>query len=247
MADEQVPVADTPGQLLSATHELTRRVRQAQRATWFPLVLLGLVVVAAVPVYRYGARLAISCVPVSGGVVPVSGGVAERCLVTYGGWPAFIYWMVALVLAYAVIAGFYVLRARRRGVGARIRPYVLAGIAGLILVAVIWPVQQHLGSLQSQSNFQAALVVHGLNPLLAISLALFVLAWAERNGALLAFAVCYLAATLLANYSDVPRRLFEDLGWVPTPQWFFLPTLCLAGGVLLLGGAAFAVAERRRK
>jgi hypothetical protein len=240
MADEQVPVADTPRQLLSTTHELTRRVRQAQRATWFPLVLLGLVVVAAVPVYRYGSRLDISC-------VPVSGGVARRCLVTYGGWPAFIYWMVALVLAYAVIAGFYVLRARRRGVGARIRPYVLAGIAGLILVAVIWPVQQHLGSLQSQSNFQAALVVHGLNPLLAISLALFVLAWAERNGALLAFAVCYLAATLLANYSDVPRRLFEDLGWVATPQWFFLPTLCLAGGVLLLGGAAFAVAERRRK
>ena len=240
MADEQVPVADSPGQLLSATHELTRRVRQGQRATWFPLVLLGLVVVAAMPVYRYGSRLDISC-------VPVRGGVAERCLVTYGGWPAFIYWMAALVLAYAVIAGFYVLRARRRGVGARIRPYVLAGIAGLILVALIWPVQQHLGSLQSQSNFQAALVVHGLNPLLAISLALFVLAWAERNGALLAFAVCYLAATLLANYSDVPRRLFEDLGWVATPQWFFLPTLCLAGGVLLLGGAAFAIAERRRK
>jgi hypothetical protein len=239
MADEQVPVADTPRQLLSTTHELTRRVRQAQRATWFPLVLLGLVVVAAVPVYRYGSRLAVSC-------VPVSGGVAERCLVTYGGWPAFIYWMVALVLAYAVIAGFYVLRARRRGVGARIRPYVLAGIAGLILVAVIWPVQQHLGSLQSQSNFQAALVVHGLNPLLAIGLALFVLAWVERNGALLAFAACYLAATLLANYSDIPRRLFEDLGWVATPQWFFLPTLGLAGGVLLLGGAAFAVAERRR-
>jgi hypothetical protein len=246
MADEQVPVADSPGQLLSATHELTRRVRQAQRATWFPLVLLGLVVVAAVPVYRYGSRLDISCVPVRGGV-PARGGVAERCLVTYGGWPAFIYWMAALVLAYAVIAGFYVLRARRRGVGARIRPYVLAGIAGLILVALIWPVQQHLGSLQSQSNFQAALVVHGLNPLLAISLALFVLAWAERNGALLAFAVCYLAATLLANYSDIPRRLFEDLGWTATPQWFFLPTLCLAGGVLLLGGAAFAVAERRRK
>ena len=240
MADEQVPVADSPRQLLSATHELTRRVRQAQRATWFPLVLLGLVVVAAIPVYRYGSQLDISC-------VPVRGGVAERCLVTYGGWPAFSYWMVALVLAYAVIAGFYVLRARRRGVGARIRPYVLAGIAGLVLVAVIWPVQQHLGSLQSQSNFQAALVVHGLNPLLAISLALFVLAWAERNGALLAFAVCYLAATLLANYSDVPRRLFEDLGWVATPQWFFLPTLCLAGGVLLLGGAAFAIAERRRK
>jgi hypothetical protein len=247
MADEQVPVTDSPRQLLSATHELTRRVRQAQRATWFPLVLLGLVVVAAVPVYRYGSHLDISCVPVRGGVVPVGGGVAERCLVTYGGWPAFIYWMVALVLAYAVIAGFYVLRARRRGVGARIRPYVLAGIAGLVLVAVLWPVQQHLGSLQSQSNFQAALVVHGLNPLLAISLALFVLAWAERNGALLAFAVCYLAATLLANYSDVPRRLFEDLGWAATPQWFFLPTLGLAGGVLLLGGAAFAVAERRRK
>jgi hypothetical protein len=34
----------TSRQLLTATDELTRRVRKAQRGAWFPLVLLGLVV-----------------------------------------------------------------------------------------------------------------------------------------------------------------------------------------------------------
>ena len=33
------------------------------------------------------------------------------------GWPAFIYWTVALILAYVPDRGFYVLQARRREVG----------------------------------------------------------------------------------------------------------------------------------
>jgi hypothetical protein len=244
MTDGSERIAGTPRQLLSTAHELTRRVRKAQRGTWFPLVLLGLVVVAAAPFYRLGSHGHITCGPVTVTHRPGGGvGVSKTCFIAYG-WPVLIYWMVALVLAYVVIAGFYVLRARRRGVGARVLPYVMAGIAGLVLVAALWPVQQYLGH---QHHFQAALVVHGLNPLLAIGLALFVLAWVERNWALLVFAACYLAAALLANFSDIARKPLEDLGWVVTPQTIFLPGLWLAGGVLLLGGAAFAVAGRLRK
>jgi hypothetical protein len=31
------------------------------------------------------------------------------------------------------------------------------------------------------------------------------------------------------------------------PPWFFLPRLVIAGGLLLLGAAAFAVAERTQR
>jgi len=237
-------MTDNPRQLLSSTHELTQRVREAQRGTWFPLVLLGLVVVAAAPFYSLGSHGHVTCGPVTVTHGPGGGvGIGKTCFVAYG-WSAFIYWMVALVLAYVVIAGFYVLRARRRGVGARIRPYVMAGIAALLLVAALWPVQQHLNL---QSHYQVASVVHGLNPTLAIGLALFVLAWVERNWALLIFAACYLAAALLTNYSDLAQKLLKDQGWVVARQWIFLPGLWLAGGVLLLGAAAFAVAERLRR
>jgi hypothetical protein len=241
MTEDSGPAAETPQQLLSSTHELTRRVRRAQRGTWFPLVLLGLVVVAAAPFYRVGPHPQATCtsVPASGPGGPTGPG-AVKCFIVFG-WPAFAYWMAALAAAYVVIAGFYVLRARRRGVGARISPYVIAGIAGVLLVAALWLAQRYLGS---QTRYPSALVVHGLNPLLAVGLALFVLAWVERSRALLVFAAANLAA-LLANLYDVDG-LLRDHGWFVAMQWTFVPRLWFAGGVLLLGGAAFAIAGRLR-
>jgi hypothetical protein len=238
------PVADTPGQLLTTARDLTRRVRQAQRGTWFPLVLLGLVVLGASPFYRLGPPARLACGPPT--LVPGSGGGYRRyCFATLG-WSAFIYWTVALVLAYVVIAGFYVLRARSHGVGARIRPYVVAGIAAVVLDAALWPVQQALGKSYVNAPSQTAqLAVHGLNPLIAIGLALFVLAWVERSWALLVFAAVYLAAALLPGLYSVTRLLTEH-GVVVSRQWHFLPGLWLAAAVLLLGGAAFAAAERIR-
>jgi hypothetical protein len=74
------------------------------------------------------------------------------------------------------------------------------------------------------------------SPGCAIGIALLVLAWAERNRALLAVTVGYLVTVV------VPI----DLGWVltrPSP-WVFLPHLVIDGGVLLLAGLGFAVAQR---
>jgi len=250
MTDEPGHFVDTPRQLLTTAQELTRRVRKAQRGTWFPLVLLGLVVVAAAPFYRLGSHPDVTDCTVRSSFVSgiphavPGGGVAKTCFIVYG-WSAFIYWVVALVLAYVVIAGFYVLRARRRGVGARTLPYVIAGIAGVILVAALWLVQRYLDN-HLQSHYQVTVVVHGRNPLFAIGVALFVLAWVERSWALLVFAVCYLAAVLLPYLYSL-TRLLADHGWVMARQWIFLPELWLAGGVLLLGGVGFAVAERLRK
>ena len=244
MTEEQVPAAESSRQLLLGTRELTWRVRRAQRGAWFPLVLLGLVAAGAAPFYRVGPHPRAICAAVAargpGGVPPGPGAGAVRCFIAFG-WPAFIYWVAALAAAYVVIAGFYVLRARRRGVDARIRPYVIAGLAGVLLVAVLWLVQRYLAS---QSRFPSALVVHGLNPLLAIGLALFALARAERSRALLVFAAANLAA-VLANSYDIDG-LLRDHGLAVSLPWTFVPRLWAAAAVLPLAGAAFAIAGRLR-
>ena len=45
---------DDPKSLLAEKRELARRVRRAQRTTWFALLVLGVVVLLAIPFYRYG-------------------------------------------------------------------------------------------------------------------------------------------------------------------------------------------------
>ncbi|MFF7897610.1 hypothetical protein ACFZCV_02150 [Streptomyces sp. NPDC007920] len=111
--------ADTPQALLATARELTRRVREAHRGTWFPLLLLGLVNLAAVPFYRYSPHPT-AC----RSELPVGDSGITFCT-QYAAY-AFAYWPLALVLAYAAICGFYVLRSRRRGIGTRVRSYAVA-------------------------------------------------------------------------------------------------------------------------
>jgi hypothetical protein len=238
MTNEPLPSAAMARQVLSSTDRLTRRVRQAQRGTWFPLVLLGLVVIAAAPFYRLG-RHTVTCDPVlgaRGGVEIIDRGA---CVQVANG-PSGAYWILAFVVAYAAIAAFYMVRARSRGVGSRVLPYVGSGVVvGLVFgVASAWAQRLHLYGYSPGGP-----IAVGMAPLLAIALALFVLARMERSWAVLAFAVGYLLVALLANGGGGLGR--GSASGIPA-TWGFLPGLLIAGGVLLLGGAAFALAERRR-
>jgi hypothetical protein len=235
VTNESAASADAARLALSTTRQLAHRVRRAQRATWFPLVLLGLVVVASAPFYRLG-RYAVTCDPAlgaRGGVQIIDRGACIQVV----GWPAGVYWIIAFVLAYAAIAAFYVHRARSRGVGARVLPYVGSGIAAGLVFGIASAWSQQLGVL---GYFPTGPVAVGLVPLISIGLALFVLARVERNWTLLVFATGYLVVALLAHGIG-KRGLGLDLG----PMWGFLPGLVVAGGVLLIGGAGFALAERR--
>jgi hypothetical protein len=239
MTDGSAASADTARQALSATRQLTRRVRHAQRSTWLPLVLLGLVVVASAPFYRLG-RHVVTCDPAlgaRGGVQIIDGGACVQVV----GWPVGVYWILAFVLAYAAIAAFYVHRARSRGVGARVLPYVGSGIAvGLVFgIASAWA--QQLGL---EGYFPSGPVAVGLVPLISIGLALFVLARVERNWPLLTFATGYLVVALLASRMGT-RSLGLNVGSNLPATWGFLPALVVTGGVLLLGGIGFALAQRR--
>ena len=216
-------------QLLSSSRELTRRVRNTQRATWFPLLVFAAVTFAAIPIDRYG-HYALTC---------RTRPPARVCSVynTAG----FVYWPIALVLAYVAIAGFYLRRSADRGVGSRARPYVSAGIviAVLVTAASIWAAHHPPigGSYLGFGPRQGFGLLNRLTgPACAIGLALLVLAWVERSRSLLVFTLGYLAVVLIPI----------DFGWTnhrPSP-WAFLPHLVIDGSLLLLAGIAFALAQR---
>jgi hypothetical protein len=217
-----------PRRLLSSTRELTRRVRRAQRATWFPLLVLAVVTFAAIPVIRYGGHQLGTCVRVPGA------GPGARACVAYSD-AQFIYWPIALVLAYVAIAAFYVSRSRALGLETRARPYATAGIVIAVVVtgAAVWAA--HLSPSPSGPAGLSALAGRLASPGGAIGLALLVLVWAERNRALLVLALGYLAIVLL--------RVGAIRISGPASAGIFLPAV-IQGCVLLLGAVGFALAQR---
>jgi hypothetical protein len=144
-----------------------------------------------------------------------------------------VYWPTALVLAYAVIAAFYIRRSQARGVGTRVQPYIVAGIILALAMtgSLVWTLYHPLAF---------TLAGPGLFPTLqsypvAIGLALVVLAGAERNEALLALALGYLAVVLVtATVGSVSGH-----GRLGFPVQLVIP-----GSVLLLGGIGFLLAQR---
>jgi hypothetical protein len=231
MTHESASPAESPHELLTAVHDLTRRVRVAQRGTWFPLLVLAAITLAAIPIYRYGPLA-----PVVG--LCRSGPDWRVC----SGRPVsvFVYWPVALVLAYAAIAGFYLRQSRRRGVGTRIRPYVVVGVllAVALAAASLWLAYHPLVPLPTGPTGGPSNVSPGMravtalaSPTAAIGLALLVLAWVERHPALLAFSVAYLVIVLWQG-GQVSRS---------SSPWFFIPYLLVPAVVLLLGAAGFAL------
>jgi hypothetical protein len=211
---------DDPRQLLSGTRELTRQVRRAQRATWFPLLVLAAVTFAAIP-FRYSPHRLGTCAVT---------GLARVCT-AYP--PALlVYWPTALVLAYAVIAAFYIRRSQARGVGTRVRPYVVVGIILALAMtgSLLWTLYHPLAFTLAGPGLFSALRSYSF----AIGLALVVLSWAERNGALLALALGYSAVVLVIATHASPG--VARLG--------FPVQLVIPGSLLLLGGIGFLLAQR---
>lgn len=219
MATETAYPGDDPHRLLSNARELAQRVRREQRATWFPLLVFAALTFASLPVRRYsGHHLDCLAVP--------------RICRVYSD-ADFVYWPIALVLAYVAIAAYYIRRSRARGVGTRVRPYAITGvIVAVALTGVaLWELHNPpAGNPMGLNGLPDRLASPGA----AIGLALIVLAWAERNRGLFLLALAYLAAVL------VPITF----GWAQyNPPWYSLPAVS-QGSVLLLGGIGFALAQR---
>jgi hypothetical protein len=217
----------SPHELLISVRDLTRRVRAAQRGTWFPLLVFGVIVLGSIPVIRFGGR-------------HLGGCDTHRQVCGVYSPAALVYWSVALVLGYAAIAGFYVYRSRRRGLGARIQPYPLVGaiIAVLVTGTQLWFAYHPSADGQTWLT-QVVQQLRGA-PVSAIGLALLVLAWVERNRALAWFGLAYLIVVL------IPAGAFPGAdAHHPTPDGF-IPRQLIIAGVLLLGSLGFAMARPAR-
>src|ERR1700722_5054711 len=212
---------DDPRQLLSSARELTRQVRRTQRATWFPLLVLAAVTFAAIPFRNSPPRL---------GTCAATG--SARVCTAYP--PALlVYWPTALVLAYAVIAAFYIRQSQARGVGTRVRPYVVAGIILALAMtgSLLWTLYHPLAFTLAGPGLFPALHSYPF----AIGLALVVLSWGERNEALVARALGYLAVVLVT--ATVGSGSGHTRPGYPVQ-------LVIPGSVLLLGGIGFLLAQR---
>src|ERR1035437_3425036 len=94
-AEPLTPEHDPRAQL-SLTRDLARRVRREQRATWFPLLVFAVITFLAILVTRTGHAAGLVCRSVQG---PPPG--ATVCLAHNSA--SFVYWPIALVLAYVHI------------------------------------------------------------------------------------------------------------------------------------------------
>ena len=241
MTDASVPANGTPNEVLAQLGELTRKVRAAQRGTWFPLLLLGGLTLGAVLVGRLTHQvLHVPCPDPAAGT--------DCTLVKEG---SALYWPIGLALAYLATAVFYLRRARSRGVGTAVRPYVLTGVA---LLAVVTATSLWAGRNGMQPGAPLDFWGLDLDPAspgtrflerlmggaLAVGLPLLVLARVERSRVLLLLAVVYLAVELIpltTGWSGVPI----------TSPWSALPRYAVPGALLLLGALGFALAERPRE
>ncbi len=229
MIDQSDPARDDPHTLLSATRDLTQRVRLTQRGAWFPLLMFATVTFAAIPFNRFGSHPT-HCDSVHG----------DGYVCTVHSALALWYWPVALLAAYVAISWFYLRRSDHVGVGTRVQPYVSVGaVLTLLITAWAFWADAHPAFLADTLHFGSGHPTQILNriasPTGAIGLALLLLAWIERSRSLLTVTVVYLIASVAT----------VGIGWFshPTP-WAFLPHLLVDGGVLLIGGILLAVMQR---
>ncbi|MFF4833546.1 hypothetical protein [Streptomyces sp. NPDC001315] len=239
MTDASTSSPGTPHEVLAGLGDLTRQVRAAQRGTWFPLLLLGVLTLGGILVGRFTFKVeTVAC--------PAGEAAGSGCtLVTQG---SAVYWPLGLALAYAATAFFYIRRSRNRGVGTRVRPYVLTGIVLVALASAtaMWSLRHGMPQLGEPLDFwglhldPASEVTRFLERLagsaMAVGLPLLVLAWVERSLALLLLAVVYLAIELVpltTGWSGIPF----------TSPWSALPTFGIPGVLLLLGALGFGLAE----
>ncbi|MEU3498248.1 hypothetical protein ABZ747_32750 [Kitasatospora cineracea] len=241
MTDASVPLPGTPREVLSGLGELTRKVRAVQRDAWIPLLLFGLVTLGGVLVGRLTYRQ--EAVPCPGGPA----GPGGTCTLTHQGAPA--YWTVGLLVAYAVTALCYLRRSRRRGVGTPVRPYVLAGAAAVVALAVTtwWGASQpapgadlDFWGLHLAANARGTLLLQQfLGGAAAIGVPLLVLARIERGRALALFALGYLLVELVPVTS----------GWWGhgAGPWSAVTRHGIPALYLLTGALLFGLATRRAR
>jgi hypothetical protein len=241
--------AGEPGPLLADLDRLRRQTRAARHAYWFPLILFGLLICGAAPLY-------VAAVPAPAvGVVTVPllreptllSGLPIGMGTFYVGW----YWAVALVGGYLLTVAWYRWHARRAGVRTPARGYLITGVVLTAAVVVIPALTGWVPGLALVWLPFGDVWIRGTLAFLIIAIGLWVLARAERSRVLGVIALVYTGVTLLVSLYNVENIGFR-LGWNPGGSalaWRLtvLPNVLLPAVVLLVAGCGAFLAQRGRR
>ncbi len=235
MATEISNLGEDPRDYLSTHNELIKRVREAQRATWFPLTLLAFVTFLAIPIEHFSRRNLGAC-----GSYGLGGNPQILCRV-YTPWGQ-IYWPIALVVSYIAVSIYYRKRSLARGVETSAKSFVFAGIALSILLSLASFLIAHIRLRRYEflwfhlDEHSMSFIVRLISPAGSIGLALLYLARFERNWILFLVDAVYLVVVLGPI----------NFGWmVNGAPWGMLPSRVINGGILLIAGVGFALFQHR--
>jgi len=230
--DRDEPV-DDPAAALAELARLRSRARQDVRGWWFPLVLFGVLVLLATPLYWD--------VPPGDGAL--TGSFEVAAVRAFGGvftahpLAIAVYWLVALVVGFAGSGLWYRRHARQVGLRRPVLAFVLTGLAVTLglLAAQDVPLLSYLLFYVS---------ARGTSSIAVIAVSLFVLARLERSRALLAFAVGFLGVAVLVSTYNVENLVMQ--AGVPFGAWTTATPVLVPGLVLLAGGLAARLAAALR-
>lgn len=158
-----------------------------------------------------------------------------------------LYWLIALPLAYLCCGLWYWRRARMRGVATSPVAFIVTGVVLLGLLVLLSPGIRSLRAFVRNLHLIPILGAfdgaRGLGALLTVALGLLVLSYRERSRLLAWFSVLFLGVAVLANFYDL-QNVLNRVGIYPGR---FGPAVGVffAGLVLALGGAMFAIVQRR--
>jgi hypothetical protein len=230
---EEEPVAD-PRAALAELARLRSRTRHDVRGWWFPLVLFGLLVLGAAPLYW--------TVPPED--YAITNTFAYVLVIAFGGvltahpLAIAVYWLVALAVGFVGSGLWYRRHAQRVGLRRPVLAFVVTGLTVTVGLLVF----QNLPYLNFPLFY---LSWRGTSSIAVIAVSLFVLARLERSRALLVFAVAFLGVAVLVGTYNV-ENLLMGFG-VPYGAWTGAAPVLVPGVVLLAGGLAARPAGTRRR
>lgn len=239
----------TASDLVGEIEGVRRRTRRARAGAAVPLVLLGLLVAGAAPVYA----VASDSVTHYGGdghygevVYPLPVPTFfDRLLWVHSTSTRYegigVYWLVAAPLVFALIAAYYVRRARRTGLS--VDGWRVAAIGGATFGALVATMAYGAFANEGWGFDEGLRPGDFVSPFLVVGLAVFALAWVERSVLTAVGGVAFLAALAFGQWATFGT--LANPGWRHAFSWGFM-TLQLAA-VLLLAAGVVALVERARR
>ncbi|HEU4676284.1 MAG TPA: hypothetical protein VFS29_09865 [Motilibacteraceae bacterium] len=225
--------------LLADLDGLRRSTRGRRQAYWFPLVLFGLLLCGAAPLFvRMAAPCEGSCYVAATGPGWLRG---------FGDGVLGVYWLCALLVGTVLTTLWYAWHARDSGLRTRVRGPVLAWLLGIVVL---------LGAATVAASLSVVLwpaLVRQDAALLVVAVGLLVLARLERSRYLLVVAVVVAGLAVLATYYNPENLLFRLLhlfGVADASMPFRFAGafgVLLPGAVLLAAGVAALAGDARRR